>query len=221
MLLSSLFSTPAPVDDVPPNADVLAKAMALSLQDASGQEHTLASIVGKHQRTVLVFIRHHHCGFCVEYVRACGENAKMKATTGSGAEGAQVVVIGHGSWEGITRHKQVSNSPFEMYVDSGKELYKTLGLTRRNMGKMLETKEVSAACGTGWTGPAQLIPPRSLQPAYFQGSSSLSLVLSSFYEAVGSGLLALKGGEIALLGGEFVLEGGEWARGDVEMAAHC
>ena len=142
-----LFSTPSPVDDVPPPADVLAKALALPVQDASGEEHTLASIVGRHQRSVIVFVRHHHCGFCVEYVRECGANEKLKATVGSGEEGPQVVVIGHGGYEGINRYKEVSDCPFDMYVDSEKRIYNVLGLTRRFLGKTPESKEVRVKGG--------------------------------------------------------------------------
>ncbi|UZJ53549.1 hypothetical protein CBS101457_002869 [Exobasidium rhododendri] len=180
-----LFSSPTPVDDVLPTADALAKAGSSSVQDADGKEHTLSSLLDTQMRTLVIFVRHHHCGFCVEYVRACANEEKLKVTTSTEMSKTKAIVIGHGSYEGINRYKEVSDCPFEMYVDSKKGVYTALGLTRRFLGKTEESKE----------------------PSYFNGQSSLSLAAKSIGEAMGSGLLAFKGGDISLLGGEFVFEG--------------
>lgn len=131
-----LFSSPAPVDDVPPTADTLSKAGSLLVQDEEGKEHSFSSLFSGHQQTCLIWIRHHHCGFCQEYVRTCAKNATFQNTK------TKVIVIGHGSYEGIKRYKQVSECPFDMFVDSQKKLYTALGLTRRFMGKDPDSKEV-------------------------------------------------------------------------------
>jgi len=136
-------STPAPVNDEPASSDALAKAGSLSLQDASGKEHTLSSLLSAQSRTILLFIRHHHCGFCVEYIRACANDEKIKATTTNPDSKTKVIVIGHGGYEGINRYKEVSDCPFDMYVDSQKKIYDALGLNRRFLGDLASTKEVS------------------------------------------------------------------------------
>jgi peroxiredoxin len=204
-----LFSSPSPVDDVPPTADALAKAASYSVQDADGKEHTLSSLLSTQERTLVIFVRHHHCGFCVEYVRACGKDERLKATTTTEKAKTKVIVIGHGSYEGINRYKEVSESPFEMYVDSEKNVYTALGLTRRTLGKSEGAKEVSMQRWYNQSQVSNAHVKRILQPSYFNGLSAVSLVAKSISEAVGSGMLAFKGGEISLLGGEFLFEGGE------------
>jgi peroxiredoxin len=94
-------------------------------------------------RTILIFTRHLHCGFCIEYVRACGKSETLKSTATDAESKVKVFVISHGSYEGINRYKEVSECPFEMYVDSEKKLYTALGLTRRFLGTTEESKEVS------------------------------------------------------------------------------
>jgi L-rhamnose 1-dehydrogenase len=138
-----LFSAPTPVNDTPPSAETLAKAKSLPLQDAEGNEHLVSSLMGDSKKLLIIFLRHLHCGFCREYVRACGKNEVLRATTTGENKSLKVVVISHGSYEGINRYKEVSDCPFDMYVDSNKNFYTAFGLTRRYMGKTAGTKEVS------------------------------------------------------------------------------
>lgn len=127
----------------------------------------------------------------MEYIRSCNQDEKLKSTSVAGDDSAskvQILVIGHGSHEGIPRYKEMSDCVFDMYSDEDKKIYSSLGLTRRFLGDTPNTTRAS------------YVP---------EDKSTLSMTLYSAYKMIASGTQAFKGGEFALLGGEFVFEGGE------------
>ena len=189
MLLPAMFSKDkaAVVDDTLPSEDAVSQALACSVHDGKGNAHLLSSLVSKHPRTIIVFVRHHHCGVCMEYVRLCSKNDRLHSTTKEGEAQTQVIVIGHGTWEGIDRYRKLSDCAFNMYSSQDQRVYTALGMTRRFLGK---------------TDTTQKAP-------YLGDKSELSVTMSSLYERITSGANMFKGGDIALLGGECVLEGGE------------
>lgn len=127
-MASNLFLKPGQsVDDTLPNRDVVQRVFGLSVKDADGIEHPIQSLVAQH--VILVFVRHHHCGMCMHYIADLAQDQRF--ASGS----TKVIVIGHGSYQGIQRYKEVSKCPFEMYVDETKQVYEALGLTRRFLGK--------------------------------------------------------------------------------------
>jgi hypothetical protein len=128
----------------------------------------------------------------MEYIRSCSNNQVLRSSAAATAKakegGTIVIVIGHGTHEGIARYKEMSGCAFDMYSDEDKNIYKALGLTRRFLGSTEDTKRAS------YIG---------------EGKSSLSITAYSAYKMIASGSLAFKGGDFALLGGEFVLDKGE------------
>lgn len=154
LLPASLFGAPTAVDDTPPTREQVAKAMALPvLQGATDEKptHTLASLVEGNARTIVVFIRHHHCGMCVKYVQALSAHPALRATSEDKNSNIKLLVIGHGSHVGIEHYREISSAAFNMYVDETKQLYGALGLTRRYLGK---AKDGMVRCGRwGGAGP--------------------------------------------------------------------
>lgn len=133
-----LLSNSAAVNNELPSSNAVAEALDLPVQDGKGDQHSLRSLIEGYRRSVVIFVRHNHCGACMRFVALLGENAALKATTtdeSPRAERTKVVVIGHGSYEGIGRYKEVSEMPFDMYVDSTKRVQKALGMNRRYLGK--------------------------------------------------------------------------------------
>ncbi|KAL9938649.1 hypothetical protein V8E36_002368 [Tilletia maclaganii] len=127
------------------------------------------------RRLTLVFVRHWHCGLCQAYASTLAMEDALKDE--------RIVVIGHGSADGIERYREVSELPprIELYADPKRQLFSALGVTRRSLDM-------------GQKAPA------------YQKGSTLSMVLHGVAESLGSGLLAFKGGDIAQLGAEFVFD---------------
>lgn len=185
-------SKATPVDDSIPSPKAVAQAMNCSVKDSRGESHLLSALVKTHKRTIFIMVRHHHCQMCMMYIRLASKRLLSNPSTSKDSEETtQVIVIGHGSWQGIQRYKETSNCAFEMYSDEEKNIYKALGMTRRFLGNRRDTKRAS----------------------YIEeGQSTLSITMSSIGEMITSGSLFWKGGDFALLGGEFVFEGGEWGK---------
>lgn len=143
-----ILKKPDEVTDALPTPDELEKALASHVETATGESVPLSDLVAPGKRTLLTFVRHHHCGICHEFVRALGRDAFIgtlhAATAGGGdddgaAKGGQqqcqVVVVGHGPWNGIETYKQRSECKFDMVVDhEAKGAYQHLGLTRSTLG---------------------------------------------------------------------------------------
>jgi hypothetical protein len=210
MLDIFLSSKATPVDDKLPSDDEVKQALDCSVKDSIGMPHLLSSLMSSHRRTILVFVRHHHCGMCIEYVRSISKSEKLRSTytstthrgrpstsmstsestksVASPASDVQVIVIGHGSHQGINRYKEMSDCVFDMYTDEDKKVYSCLGLTRRFLGQTPETKRAS------------YLP---------EEKSNFAMAVYSAYKMMMSGSLFFKGGDFALLGGEFVIDKGE------------
>lgn len=183
-----LESKAAPVDDSIPNKENVARALEASVHDSKGELHQLSSIL-KDRRTIIIFIRHNHCGMCMEYIKSCGKDETLRSTT-KDQTGTQVIIIGHGSWQGIELYRKNTETPFEIYMDEEKNVFEALGLNRRFLGKSKEAEKSRAT--------------------YIeQGKTAFSVTMSSIYGMVTSGSLISKGGEFALLGGEFVFDKGQ------------
>jgi hypothetical protein len=147
------YSPPDQVDDRLPDAKDLDSALDLAVQDRAGKEHILRSLLQGYLRTIIVFVRHNHCGACHAFVSSMQSNETLRKTCSeeerskSKEQRTQVLVIGHGSYEGIDRYNELSDNPFDMYVDSTKRIHKALGLTRRNLANA--DKEVSITLSEG------------------------------------------------------------------------
>lgn len=135
-----LFSNPPPINDDLPSDESVQKTLELRVQDGSGIPHALGSLLKGNERTILIFIRHHHCGACMSYVTTLSENETFKQTTNQSK--TKVIVIGHGSFEGIEWYKKNAETSFEMYVDESKKVHEALGFNNRYLGKPMEAVRI-------------------------------------------------------------------------------
>lgn len=129
-----LGKKPDDVDDTLPSSSATSSALDTTIEDDSGKPVALGSILNG-RRTLVTFVRHHHCGMCFEFVRALSNDPYLSTLSGN-TEGPQVVVIGHGEWKGIEKYKERSGCKFEMYVDVPKKVYTALGMTRKYLGQV-------------------------------------------------------------------------------------
>lgn len=128
MLLKSIFGTPDPIDDVSPTPEAMSKAKALPVKNSKGESISFGDVLAN-RPTILILVRHNHCGMCIAYCAALGGHPALAATVGK-TEGWQVVILGHGTWKGINRYKDVAGVKFDMYVDETKKVHEALGVTR-------------------------------------------------------------------------------------------
>lgn len=140
-----ILKKPDEVTDALPTPDELEKALASHVETSTGESVPLSDLVAPGRRTLLTFVRHHHCGICHEFVRSLGRDSfigTLHAAAGGddddaakGEQQCQVVVVGHGPWKGIETYKQRSECKFDMVVDhEAKGAYQHLGLTRSTLG---------------------------------------------------------------------------------------
>lgn len=122
----------AEVDDTLPSPSSLTKALNATVNDNAGKSIPFSSVLTG-RRTLVTFVRHHHCGMCFEFVRGLSKDPYLSTLSGT-KEGPQVIVIGHGGWEGIDKYKERTECAFEMYVDPRKGVYNGLGMTSKLFG---------------------------------------------------------------------------------------
>jgi peroxiredoxin len=134
-----LFSNPPPINDDLTSDDSVEKALELRVQDGTGIPHSLGSLLKGNERTILIFIRHHHCGACMSYVTNLSENNKFTQTE---QNKTKVIVIGHGSFEGIEWYKKNAEIQFEMYVDESKKVHEAFGFNNRYLGKPIDAVRI-------------------------------------------------------------------------------
>ncbi|PWN95548.1 hypothetical protein FA09DRAFT_331874 [Tilletiopsis washingtonensis] len=173
---------PAPSEPstAPLSRDELQRALALPVLDAAGTSAPLASHLAAGTPTLLVLVRHHHCGMCIEYCRTLWEQL---APATHDAQRPKLLVVGHGEARGIASYKERSGWLGEMVVDPTRKVFGALG------------------CVSG------LLNAPEKQPAYLEKHSTASLVLRSAGQMLRSGPLGIwRGGDITQLGGEFLVD---------------
>lgn len=137
-----LFSNPSPINDDPISDEKIQNSLELRVQDEDGVPHSLGSLLKANERTIIIFIRHHHCGACMSYVTNLYDHKKFKQTVlhqSSSLQKTKMIIIGHGSFEGIEWYKKNATTSFEMYVDESKKVHEAFGFTHRYLGKPEDT----------------------------------------------------------------------------------
>ncbi|KAK3645634.1 hypothetical protein LTR56_009074 [Elasticomyces elasticus] len=170
----------------------LQQASDLEVINASGNKHPFKSLytpadgITKH---LIVFIRHFNCGSCQHYVEALTSHKQLTSTPD-----LKVILIGCGQPSMIEVYKDRTKTPFEIFCDPERKLYKTFGMT-------VNTE----------SGPKK--------PEYIK-DSMLAVTLRSIPNVLFSGFSPSwgpKGGDFSQNGGELYFVGGEMKWSHVMM----
>lgn len=176
-------------DDHLPTSSDLQALKSCSVQDVTGKAHRLSDLFDQASSSktnlVLIFVRHFHCGYCLQYLSVLCEHSAIVNKDPS----IKVIVIGHGQPSAIQRYADLTGcakAGVDIYTDPDKEAFKALGVTKKTLAGL---------------------PSGEQLPAYASGKSQLSMVWSSLKEMAGVGTQALKdGGGYSQLGGEFIFD---------------
>ncbi|KAK4952652.1 hypothetical protein LTR10_009458 [Elasticomyces elasticus] len=164
----------------------LQQAGDLEIMDAQGTKHPFKSLYTPTEgitRHLIVFIRHFNCGSCQHYVEALTTHPKLNTTS---TPDLKVILIGCGQPSMIQVYKDRTKTPFEIFCDPERKLYKTFGMT-------VNTE----------SGPKK--------PEYIK-DSMLAVTLRSIPNVLFSGFSPSwgpKGGDFSQNGGELYFVGGE------------
>ncbi|PNS14553.1 hypothetical protein CAC42_2610 [Sphaceloma murrayae] len=169
-----------------PSEKSIEKLLSLDVKAEDGSSVNFKSLVNdpSHPRVLVVFVRHFFCGFCEEYVRALMKDVPP-ATLSAATPPTKLVLIGCGDSTLISDYKKRTGCAYDMYADSSRATYDSLGfaVTLANNGRK--------------------------QPEYSDRSFG-SVVVSSFMANLTAGVTKLfSGGKTNQNGGELVWEGGE------------
>ncbi|BGP43412.1 hypothetical protein JCM10449v2_007447 [Rhodotorula kratochvilovae] len=137
---------------VMPSTEDLVAAEACELVGEGGSSVTFGELIKKRgeRRTVVIFLRHAWCGLCAQYVEALNRatvNLVSLSTTsfiqlGHGERGPTIpplyiVLINSAAPSLISTYRARMGTPFPLYSDRSRALYKALGMTKKtwDMGK--------------------------------------------------------------------------------------
>jgi len=168
--------------DAVPTADVLATAAGLYVYAEDGTKVTFGSLV-EDGKTIVIFIRHFFCGVCKDFVTQLGTVRKEALS----AAGAKLVVIGCGEYHMIPAYRADAAYPYEVYADPKKELYITLGMTKRTLAATPKGEE---------------------KKNYVKDSYLTYAVRGAISGPLSHPTQIFAAGDIAQLGGEFIFEPG-------------
>lgn len=135
----------------PPSDEALEKALACELATESGETISFGDMLRQrnHEKVVVIFLRHAWCGLCQQYVEALNR-ASLNLVTVTGAMFADlggrgtsrlapldVVLINSSNPALIGPYRTRHRTPFPLFSDRRRKLYKALGMTRKtwDMGK--------------------------------------------------------------------------------------
>ncbi|CEH13722.1 Uncharacterized conserved protein [Ceraceosorus bombacis] len=182
MLFSKKQKQPAPdPNSVELSSEELSKALSLPVQRQDGSSTTLAELTSG-RLSILILIRHHHCGMCQGYISSLNANPTLSklAAPDAPSNGPQLIVLGHGVAEkGIDRYQDMTGNKFLMVSDPSAKVFDALGC--------IKSLDISGD-----------IP-------YDTQKSKMSDVLHSVWGMATSGSLMWKGGAFDQLGGDFIL----------------
>ena len=170
-----MSSSKTPLDAVPTEDDLVAISK-LPIVDETGQQVPFGSLF-EHQRTIVIFIRHFHCGLCSQYLLSIAE-ALPPATLERC--GMKLVVVGCGSYEPIADYRKDIEFSYPVYGHPSREIHRRLGF--------VSTLEMS----------------KGTKPSYLRMSQSAQ-IWGSFKKAVSNLGRTFQVGSYSQNGGELVL----------------
>ncbi|KDN44136.1 hypothetical protein K437DRAFT_257178 [Tilletiaria anomala UBC 951] len=191
-------------NDALPTPEQIAAGDEVKVNDEHGKSFRFGDL-RKGRKTILLFVRHQHCGICLSYLTSLNSHPAFKklakATAyadGPRAETApdtQVIIISQGAWSGLKRYRDFSGpiedatgkqntNPFPIYASTDANLFTAYGVTRHTLAK----------------GTKQDAAPE------VRGINMFSIVLKSLKETLGSGRGILNGGSYSRLGADFIID---------------
>ncbi|KZO91236.1 hypothetical protein CALVIDRAFT_521841 [Calocera viscosa TUFC12733] len=168
--------------DALPTAEELSRAAGIEVDAEDGSRVTFGSLV-EGQKTIVVFIRHFHCCVCQDFITQLG-GVREEALH---AAGISLLVIGCGERSVIPEYRETTGYKYPIYADPTKQLYVTLGMTKRTLAATPKGEERKGYVRTGY-----------LQYA----------IRGALQGPLSHPLSYIKAGDIQQLGGEFVFEPG-------------
>lgn len=182
------FRDEVDVSDDFPSEYSLEEAGNVPIFDATGNSRLFKTLYQGdqviHERQLVLFVRHFYCGACQAFLRAFNE--KITPSYYNIPVPTQIIVIGCGSPEMIKFYKETTGTPFPVFADPSRRLYKALGMSLTlNIGK---------------------------RPEYMKGINELQWVAGQARDVKKNKGLRLKGGNLLQIGGEFLFRDGgvEW-----------
>ncbi|BGP35291.1 hypothetical protein JCM10296v2_007126 [Rhodotorula toruloides] len=137
-----------------PTAESMQAASECELVAEGGQKVTFGELMKQRgqKKVVVIFLRHAWCGLCAQYVEALNRASlnlvSLTATTFSSMSSTAsnpapvipplyVLLINSGSPTLISAYRERMDTPFPLYSDRKRALYKALGMTKKtwDMGK--------------------------------------------------------------------------------------
>ncbi|KAK6543135.1 hypothetical protein TWF694_007055 [Orbilia ellipsospora] len=174
-------------------------ALQLPIQDSNGNTHTFGSLVQPDSETdtvIVIFVRHFHCGLCQNYIESLSPLITPETLK---AHKTRLIIIGCGGHSMIKTYAEELKTPFPVYTDHSREIYKAFG-----MGRTLQ-------------GPAK-------KPAYVR-TSVVAMGLKAFrhvLKSAASGGALWDAGDMSQVGGEWFIRNGklEWGHRMPDTAGH-
>ncbi|KPV71959.1 uncharacterized protein RHOBADRAFT_47409 [Rhodotorula graminis WP1] len=136
-----------------PTIEDMATAAACDVVGEDGETHKFGDLIKANgpRRTVVVFLRHAWCGLCAQYVDALNKvtvNLVSLETSAFCQPGDRtqpmshvpelnIVFVNSGSPKLIATYRQRMKTPFPLYTNRARDLYKALGMNKKtwDMGK--------------------------------------------------------------------------------------
>ncbi|GAA5989955.1 hypothetical protein JCM10908_002395 [Rhodotorula pacifica] len=137
-----------------PTEEGMAKALECEIANEAGETIKFGDMLKErnHDKVVVIFLRHAWCGMCQQYVEALNRAslnlvsitgnmfADLGGRTTSRIAPLDVVLINSSNPALIGPYRERHHTPFPLYSDRSRKLYKALGMTRKtwDMGKDAE-----------------------------------------------------------------------------------
>ncbi|KAK6520471.1 hypothetical protein TWF506_000725 [Arthrobotrys conoides] len=175
------------------------KALSLPIVDGDGEMHSFESLIQTDHEidTVLViFVRHFFCGLCKNYIESLSPLITPESLK---SQRARLIIIGCGGYSMIKPYAEELKTPFPIYTDHSRAIFKTFG-----MGRTLQ-------------GPAK-------KPAYVK-TTVVEMGLKAFKHVMKSAMhggALWEAGDMSQVGGEWLIRNGrlEWGHRMPDTAGH-
>ncbi|KAK5005392.1 hypothetical protein LTR28_007771 [Elasticomyces elasticus] len=120
------------ISDSLPTASTLVEAGEIPIFDADGKGRPFKSLYSGDtaigERQLILFVRHFYCGACQSYLKALTDSID-RATYFSMPTPTSITIIGCGSPRMIPYYRSTTGTPFTIYADPSRALYKALHMS--------------------------------------------------------------------------------------------
>ncbi|KAK6345149.1 hypothetical protein TWF718_007078 [Orbilia javanica] len=195
----------SPLNGLPPSPSQLPsqsewdRALLLPIVDGDGQIHSFESLIqpdGEIDTVLVIFVRHFFCGLCKNYIESLSPLITPETLR---SQKTRLIIIGCGGYSMIKPYTKELQTPFHIYTDHSKAIFKAFG-----MGRTLQ-------------GPAK-------KPAYVK-TTVVEMGLKAFKHVMKSAIhggALWDAGDMSQVGGEWLIRNGklEWGHRMPDTAGH-